>query len=147
VDIFILDIAEVVEPLEVVLVISGVAKVVLDVDDQERAKTFWTETMGFAVVQDTPYGEERWLEVQAPDDGVILVLGRSSTGPGDREAVSERLPTSNVMFRCDDLPGTYEQLSARGVAFPQPPVEQSFGWWCMFADTEGNRFALQPAGQ
>jgi predicted enzyme related to lactoylglutathione lyase len=125
--------------------INGVAKVVLDVDDQDRAKAFWTETMGFALVQDTPYGDERWLEVQTPDGGVILVLGQTATG--DRKAVSERLPTSNVMFRCDDVVGTYEQLAAKGVAFPQPPIEQTFGWWCMFADTEGNRFALQPAGQ
>jgi predicted enzyme related to lactoylglutathione lyase len=42
------------------------------------------------------------------------------------------------------LPRTYEELRARGVEFPQPPVEQSFGWWSMFQDNEGNRFALQP---
>jgi len=27
--------------------ISGVSKVVIDVGDQERAKVFWTETVGF----------------------------------------------------------------------------------------------------
>jgi predicted enzyme related to lactoylglutathione lyase len=26
----------------------------------------------------------------------------------------------------------------------QPPVEQPFGWWSMFEDAEGNRFALTP---
>jgi predicted enzyme related to lactoylglutathione lyase len=34
-------------------------------------------------------------------------------------------------------------LSARGVEFPQPPVEQPFGWWAMFNDSDGNRFALE----
>jgi predicted enzyme related to lactoylglutathione lyase len=29
------------------------------------------------------------------------------------------------------------------VEFPQPPVYQPFGWWSMFNDTEGNRFALE----
>jgi catechol 2,3-dioxygenase-like lactoylglutathione lyase family enzyme len=43
--------------------ISGVSNVVIDVGDQERAKSFWTETMGFELAQDAPYGEERWLEV------------------------------------------------------------------------------------
>jgi predicted enzyme related to lactoylglutathione lyase len=38
-----------------------------------------------------------------------------------------------------------EELSARGVEFPQPPVQQPFGWWSMFNDTEGNRFALEQA--
>jgi predicted enzyme related to lactoylglutathione lyase len=61
-----------------------------------------------------------------------------------RPTAPDELPTSNVFFYCDDLPHTYEQLRARGVEFPQPPVEQPWGWWSMFADQEGNRFALGP---
>lgn len=37
-----------------------------------------------------------------------------------------------------------EELRARGVEFPQAPVRQPFGWWSMFGDSEGNRFALTP---
>jgi predicted enzyme related to lactoylglutathione lyase len=125
----------------------GIGKAVLDVEDQDRAKAFWTTTMGFEVVQDVVYGDERWLEVKAPDNGVILILGRSAAGPGDRASVLEMLPTSNVQFYTDDLAATYEELSGRGVEFPQPPVQQHFGWWSLFNDTEGNRFALVPRGQ
>jgi predicted enzyme related to lactoylglutathione lyase len=128
-------------------VISGVSKVVLDVDDQDRARAFWTEVLGFELVQDAPYGEGRWLEVRSPDQDTVLVLGRSATGPGARAAVPQQLPTSNVMFRCDDLAETIRELRARGVALPQPPVRRGFGWWSLFADTEGNRFALTPQGQ
>lgn len=39
---------------------------------------------------------------------------------------------------------TFQVVSARGVEFPQPPVELPFGWWSMFQDREGNRFALAP---
>ena len=45
--------------------ISGVGKVVLDVEDQERAKAFWTTVMGFELVQDAAYDGERWLEVSS----------------------------------------------------------------------------------
>jgi predicted enzyme related to lactoylglutathione lyase len=127
--------------------VSGVSKVVLDVDDQERAKDFWTSTMEFEVVRDVPYGQERWLEVKSPDGQIILVLGRSSTGPGDRDSVPEMLPTSNVFFYCDDLQRTYDELTSRGVEFPQPPVQQEFGWWSLFRDPDGNRHALVPRGQ
>ena len=48
--------------------IRGVSKVVIDVEDQERAKEFWTEKMGFELVQDVPYGNERWLEVRSPTE-------------------------------------------------------------------------------
>ena len=127
--------------------INAISKVVIDVDDQERAKHFWTTAMRFEVVKDVPYGEERWLEVGSPDRGVILVLGRTSAGPGKRAEVPAMLPTSNVMFACDDLPRAYQELVARGVEFAQPPVQQEFGWWSLFNDTEGNRFALVPRGQ
>jgi hypothetical protein len=37
---------------------------------------------------------------------------------------------------------TDRELADRGVVFPHPPIQQPFGWWSMFEDTEGNRFAL-----
>jgi lactoylglutathione lyase len=121
-------------------VIEGVSKVVIEVDDQARALRFWTQTVGFELHQDTPYGEERWVEVRTPDRALILVL---SSRQRDRPSASDQLPTSNVFFYCDDLAETYEALRSRGVEFPQPPVELSFGWWSLFQDQEGNRFALQ----
>jgi predicted enzyme related to lactoylglutathione lyase len=124
--------------------IDGVSKIVIAVGDQDRALAFWTETIGFELVEDAPYGDERWLEVRSPDGQIDLVLDLRKGAGRDRK-VPDHLPTSNVMFRCEDLNGTYEELSARGVEFPQPPVEQPFGSWSMFNDSEGNRFALEQA--
>jgi predicted enzyme related to lactoylglutathione lyase len=117
-----------------------VNQVVLEVEDQDRAVEFWSTRLGFELAQDAPYGDERWVEVRAPDKAVLLVL---SLRHGERPTAPEMLPTSNVHF-CEDLTATYEELSARGVEFPQPPVEQPWGWWSMLADQEGNRFALTP---
>lgn len=119
--------------------IRGISKVVLEVDDQERARDFWTRVLGFELHQDEPYGDERWLEVRAPDGSVNVVLDVRHSAP---HSVPSHLPTSNVFFSCDDLMTTFEELRTRGVRFPQPPVQQPFGWWCMFEDPDGNRFAL-----
>jgi len=128
-----------------VAVIGGVTQVVIDVEDQDRAKRFWTEQLGFELVQDAPYGQERWLEVRTPDQAVVLVLGLRQ---GERPTPPHpSLPTSNVMFYAEDLQQTYTELTARGVQFPQPPVRQPFGWWSLFQDSEGNRFALVPRRQ
>lgn len=125
--------------------VGGVTQVVIEVEDQERAKRFWTEKLGFELVQDTPYGEERWLEVRTPDKAMVLVLG---VRQGERPTPPHpSLPTSNVMFYADDLQQTYQELTVRGVQFPQPPVRQPFGWWSLFADPDGNRFALVPREQ
>jgi lactoylglutathione lyase len=122
--------------------IGGVSKVVIGVEDQERAKASWVETLGFEVAQDAPYGQERWLEVRTPDKAVVVVLDvRKGPRP---TAPDPSLPTSSVFFCAEDLQQTYTELSARGVRFPLAPVEQPFGWWSLFEDPDGNRFALVP---
>ena len=74
--------------------IGGVTQVVIEVEDQDRAKVFWTETLGFELVQDAPYGAERWLEARTPDKAVIVVLNlrkgprpAARPGPADLERV------------------------------------------------------------
>jgi lactoylglutathione lyase len=130
------------EGAEEAVMIQGVNKVVMPVEDQERAKRFWSQRMGFAVVVDEPYGDERWIEIVAPDKGVALVL--SPRQPGDvRPQVPETLPNSPVLFTCDDIQQTYQELTARGVRFPTPPAKLPFGWWALFEDDEGTRYALE----
>jgi lactoylglutathione lyase len=100
--------------------------------------------MGFELAQDAAYGDERWLEVRTPNKAVRIVLGLRQ---GARPKAPEGLPRSNVMFYCDELPGTYEELRARGVVFPQPPVEQPFSWWSIFEDGEGNGWPSDPGAR
>jgi len=122
--------------------IRGVNQVVLSVDDQERAKKFWSEQMGFEVVEDSPYGDERWIAVLTPDGHTRLVLGLRKPEDHVQAAPSEMLPSSNVMFYADDVEAAYRELSERGVAFTTPPTKQFFGWWSVFEDSEGTRYAL-----
>jgi len=129
----------------VITVIAGVSQVVLEGEDLEPAKKFWTETLGFELAQDAPYGDERWLEVRTPDKATVVVL---DVRQGERPTAPDpSLPTSNVFFYTDDLRQTHKELAARGVQFPVPPVQQPFGWWSIFEDPDGNRFGLVPRGQ
>ena len=97
--------------------ISGVSKVVLPVDDQERAKEFWTSRMGFELRRDESYGDERWIEVSPPDGAPLLVLS-PRTPDEPRRDVPDQLPHSPVFFNCPDIEATYHELSRRGVEFP-----------------------------
>jgi predicted enzyme related to lactoylglutathione lyase len=122
--------------------LRGIGKVRVGVRDQERAKRFWVETMRCEVVQDEAYGDERWLEIRLPD-GVVLVLEKAD---GPDPAVAPGLPNTPVFLARDDVDATWRELAARGVAFPQEPIDLPFGRWAMMADTEGNRFPLQAGG-
>jgi predicted enzyme related to lactoylglutathione lyase len=123
-------------------VISGVDMVILPVEDQERAKEFWTMRIGFEVTTDAPYADGRWLELTPPDQSVILVLSKRAADE-PRAEVSEMLPHSPAFFSCENIQQTYHELSGRGVKFPVPPEEMPFGWWSVFEDDEGTRYALR----
>jgi predicted enzyme related to lactoylglutathione lyase len=121
--------------------ITSVSKVVVPVDDQERAKEFWTTRMDFELRRDESYGDERWIEVSPPAGAPLLVLS-SRAADDPRRDVPDGLPHSPVFFNCADIEATHRELSRRGVEFPAPPQQQHFGWWSLFEDPDGTRYAL-----
>jgi predicted enzyme related to lactoylglutathione lyase len=125
--------------------ITGVSQVTVPVDDQDEAKEFWTERVGFVVSKDEAFGDERWIEV-TPNGGrpALALVPRPPDQP--RPAVRDEHPHSPVFFTCEDILETHRAMSDRGVDFPQPPVEMHFGWWAMFADQDGTRYALGQDG-
>jgi predicted enzyme related to lactoylglutathione lyase len=125
--------------------ITGIGKVVVPVDDQERAKDFWTTQVGFELRRDESYGDERWVEVSPPGGGPLLVLSPRAADEPRRE-VANLLPHSPVFFDCADIEETYRELRERGVRFPAPPEQQHFGWWALFEDPDGTRYALAQWG-
>ena len=97
--------------------------------------------MGFEVVADAMLGDERWIEVRPPGSATVIVLAKRPVGQ-PRPEVPDELPHSNVFFTCADLTRTHAELAERGVVFPVPPTEMPWGWWSMFEDHEGTRYAL-----
>jgi catechol 2,3-dioxygenase-like lactoylglutathione lyase family enzyme len=67
------------------LQITQVGRVMVPVNDQDAAIAFYTDTLGFSLIADVPFGEgDRWVEV-APKDGgtaIALVPPRGDYQPG-----------------------------------------------------------------
>lgn len=121
--------------------ITAVNKVVVPVTDQDAAKEFWTTAIGFEATMDAPYGNgERWIEVTPPDGAPSLIL--SKNGAGGNAKPDRDLPDSPVFFTCADVELTYRGLTERGVRFTTPPRKLEFGWWSVFEDHQGRRYAL-----
>ena len=121
--------------------ISGVSKVVVPVDDQQRAKEFWVDRLGFELQRDESYGDERWIEVRPPGQDLVLALTRRAPHEA-RQELPDQLPHSPVFFNCTDIETTHRELTERGVRFAIPPARQHFGWWSLFEDPDGTRYAL-----
>ena len=127
--------------------ITGARSVGIYVGDQERAKRFWTETIGFELLLDSPLDPSatgpgpRWIEVAPPDRNIILVLFT----PDEQQQLIGTF--SNVLFTADDIQRTYEELTAKGVEFTEAPSKQFWGWWAMFKDPDGNTYGLGQRGE
>ena len=136
--------------------ISNVAKMSVFVLDQDRAKKFYTETLGFEPHFDVPMGEDfegagegfRWLTVGLPDQpDVEIILADPRMGHDEetaaqiRELVAKGALGAGVMTT-DDCRKTYEELSARGVTFLGEPAERPYGVEAVFRDDSGNWFSL-----
>jgi catechol 2,3-dioxygenase-like lactoylglutathione lyase family enzyme len=124
--------------------------------DQDRAKAFYTEKLGFEVRTDITMGDEfegagegfRWLTVGPPDQpdvDIILADCRMGHDPEAAEQIRELVAKGAMgagVMDTDDCQKTYEELSARGVVFTQEPARRPYGIEAVFRDDSGNWFSL-----
>lgn len=111
------------------------------VDDQEKALTFYTETLGFVKKTEVPVGDARWLTVVSPDDpdGTELLLepdAHPAARPFKQALVNDGIPFTS--FAVDDVQAEYTRRQALGVRFTQPPLEMGPVTTAIFDDTCGN---------
>ena len=119
------------------------------VDDQEKALHFYTETLGFAMKNDIPMGEHRWLTVVSPEDpdGVELVLepdAHPTVRPFKAALVADGIPYAS--FAVADCRAEHERLAGLGVTFTQPPVEMGPVVTAVLDDTCGNLIQIASQG-
>lgn len=126
-----------------------IAAISVPVDDQARAVDYYTNKLGFAIKNDIPLGEARWLTVVDPrdPDGVELVL-EPDAHPAV-QAYKQALVTDGIpltFFTVDDLAAAHAELANRGVTFTQEPIQMGPNKVAIFDDTCGNLIQLVQVG-
>lgn len=118
--------------------------------DQESAKRFFTEKLGFSVRDDVSFGAFRWLTVCPPaqPDLRLALLAVMPTPMMHAEAAAQlrALIHSGAMgfgaFETDDCQRTYEELRAKGVQFSAPPTRRPYGIEAIMRDDSGNWYSV-----
>ena len=117
-------------------------------DDHDKALAFYRDVLGFEVRNDVGFEGFRWVTVGSPDQpDVEIVLEPPIADPGaapaDRQAAAELLAKGllrGVIFRTDDVDGTFEKIRAAGGEVIQEPIDQPYGVRdCAFRDPSGNQ--------
>jgi len=122
------------------------------VHDHESVLDFYTRTLGWEVRADNTLEEWnfRWLVVGPPgQDEIGLVLMKIPGPPMLDEASGAQLAElvakgmgGTLFLETDDCQASYDELSARGVVFNDPPTEQPYGIDTSFRDPAGNNIRL-----
>ncbi len=125
-----------------------VALVTLVVDDDDEAIGFYTEALGFRLVEDSPRPDgSRWVVVAPGDQGTALLLARAK-GDEQRARVGDQTGGRVGFFlHTDDFTRDHARMLAAGVTFLEEPRHEPYGSVAVFRDLYGNRWdLLQPTG-
>ena len=129
--------------------ITNISLVTVYVTDQDDAKKFYTDVLGFQERTDVRMGDGfRWVTVCHPDHPELEVTLMIPGPPLDDEmaqAVRRALAKGTMGglgLRTTDCQATYERLSERGVEFVQPPADRPYGVEAVLRDNSGNWLVL-----
>jgi catechol 2,3-dioxygenase-like lactoylglutathione lyase family enzyme len=126
-----------------------IALVTLVVDDYDEAIRFYTEALGFRLVEDTPRPDgSRWVVVEpgAGGGGTALLLARAK-GEAQQARIGDQTGGRVGFFLyTDDFARDHARMTAAGVTFLEEPRHEPYGSVAVFRDLYGNRWdLLQPA--
>ena len=117
--------------------------------DQDRAKQFYTETLGLEVRNDSVLDGFRWLTVgpaEQPGFGILLAYPAPPMfSPEDAETVRALVAKGSLgggVFATDDCRKTFQELSGKGVSFLQEPADRPYGVEAVFRDDSGHWVSL-----
>lgn len=117
------------------------------VHDYDRAIEFFTDTLGFDLVEDshslTNDGRpKRWVVVRPPGAETGILLARAD-GTHQTAIVGNQVAGRVGFFlRVDDFDAAYERMATAGVEFVTSPRTEPYGRVAVFLDIAGNRWDL-----
>ena len=118
--------------------------IALVVRDYDEALTFYTNKLGFHLIEDTDLGNgKRWVRVRPPGStGTDLLLARA-VNPEQASRIGNQTGGRVFLYlHTDDFWRDYQGITSRGVNFCRPPSEESYGTVAVFEDLYGNKWDL-----
>jgi catechol 2,3-dioxygenase-like lactoylglutathione lyase family enzyme len=126
------------------MALGNITLVTVPVTDQDRAKAFYVDVLGFAVKFDYVMGadeagaagpESRWVMLTPPGGGADITL---VTWFGDTSAPG----SAKLSIACDDADATYAELTARGIKPSNDVQDAPWGRWFGIDDPDGNNWLV-----
>ncbi|MCW2844668.1 MAG: Glyoxalase/bleomycin resistance protein/dioxygenase [Nocardioides sp.] len=129
--------------------ITNISIVSVFVKDVDESKAFYVDVLGFEPKDDITLGEGyRWCTVVHPSQPELQV-NLNIPGPplspelvGAMKRAQDEGGLNGLGMSVDDCQRTFEELSAKGVEFIQPPAQRPYGVEALCRDNSGNWIVL-----
>ncbi len=121
--------------------INKVGQIMLYVNNQNEAKEFWTEKVGFSVISEQDNGQGmKWIEISPTEEAETKIILHN------KELIAKMQPelnlgTPSLMFFTEDIHKLYNDLLNKKVIVGEM-VNMPSGRVFNFADNENNYFAV-----
>jgi len=129
--------------------ITNVSLVTVYCLDQDQARDFYVDVLGFEARTDITMGEGfRWLTVGHPSQPELELTFMVPGPPLDADAADhlrrqlEKGEAGGLGLHVDDCRKTFEELSAKGVTFVQEPQDRPYGIEAVMRDNSGSWVVL-----
>lgn len=115
------------------------------VDNYDNAIDYYTNTLDFELIEDTPMSEsKRWVVVQPKKDkaGCKILLAKASTREQINCIGNQTGGRVFLFLYTDDFMRDFNNYTNKGVEFTQPIRHESYGTVSVFKDLYGNLWDL-----
>ncbi len=123
------------------MMINKIGKVTVYVNDQQQAKDFWINKIGFVLKMEQPMGPNfSWIEVgPSEDEFTTLVLYSKSVM---QQQNPSKVAHPSILFSTTDIESAYEKMKRNGVEVGEM-MKMPFGTMFTFKDQDGNEYLLR----
>lgn len=126
---------------------QNLAHIALLIPDYDEAIHFYTQTLNFDLIEDTPREPgKRWVRVRppaAPGTTPTDFLLAKAVNPQQHAAIGNQSGGRVFLFlHTDNFARDHAAYTAKGVTFDTPPRHEVYGTVAVFTDRYGNRWDL-----
>ncbi|MCV6548024.1 MAG: VOC family protein [Cohaesibacter sp.] len=124
---------------------QSMSLIAIVVRDYDEAIDFYTNKLGFELIDDTyqPEQNKRWVVVKPKGEGkTSLLLARASNDHQARYIGDQAGGRVFLFLETDNFWRDYELYKSRNITFIRPPLEADYGTVAVFEDLYGNLWDL-----
>jgi catechol 2,3-dioxygenase-like lactoylglutathione lyase family enzyme len=120
------------------------AYIALVVDDYDIAISYYTEVLGFDLIEDSPRdASKRWVLISPKGSPETKLLLAKAATPEQQHCIGNQTGGRVFLFlHTDNFWRDYDAMKQRGVHFVEAPRQEDYGVVVVFQDLYGNRWDL-----